>query len=173
MFCEYKGKHPKIASSAYIAEDAVVTGDVTIGENVSVWFKTVIRGDVAPTYIGDNVNIQDLSMLHQSPDNPLILEEGVTVGHQVTLHSSIIRKHALIGMGSLVLDGAEIGEEAFLGAGSLVPPGKKIPPRTLALGRPAKVVRELTEADFAEMKRIRREYVEKGQYYKNLRNSEQ
>ncbi|MBM7554766.1 gamma carbonic anhydrase family protein [Thalassobacillus pellis] len=169
MICEYKGKHPKIAKSAFIAEDAVVTGDVKIGEDSSVWFKTVIRGDVSPTEIGDRVNIQDLSMLHQSPDKKLIVEDGVTVGHQVTLHSSIVRKNALIGMGSIILDGAEVGEEAFVGAGSLVPPGKKIPPRTLALGRPAKVVRDLTEEDFSEMDRIRREYVEKGQYYKKLR----
>ncbi|MGG3923989.1 gamma carbonic anhydrase family protein, partial [Geobacillus thermodenitrificans] len=94
-----------------------------------------------------------------------------TVGHQVILHSAIVRKHALIGMGSIILDRAEIGEGAFIGAGSLVPPGKKIPPNVLALGRPAKVVRELTEDDFREMERIRREYVEKGQYYKALQQN--
>jgi carbonic anhydrase/acetyltransferase-like protein (isoleucine patch superfamily) len=114
------------------------------------------------------VNIQDNSVLHQSPNNPLIIEDDVTVGHQVILHSAIVRKGALVGMGSIVLDGAEIGEGAFIGAGSLVPQGKKIPPRTLAFGRPAKVIRELTEEDEREMARIRREYVEKGQYYKSL-----
>ncbi|WP_079478394.1 gamma carbonic anhydrase [Halobacillus salinus] len=168
MICEYKGKVPNIDSSAFIAEDSVITGDVTIGKEASIWFKTVIRGDVAPVHIGNQTNIQDLSMLHQSPDQPLIIEDGVTVGHQVTLHSAQIRENALIGMGSLILDGAEIGEEAFIGAGSLVPPGKKIPPRTLAFGRPAKVVRELTDDDFSEMNRIRKSYVEKGQYYKKL-----
>ncbi|PJH69135.1 gamma carbonic anhydrase family protein, partial [Salmonella enterica subsp. enterica serovar Typhimurium] len=81
------------------ANDAVITGDVTIEENASIWFKTVIRGDVSPTHIGKRSNIQDLCMLHQSPDNPLIIEEGVTVGHQVTLHSAIVRKNALVGMG--------------------------------------------------------------------------
>lgn len=167
MICEYKGKHPTIDSSAFVAEDAVITGDVTIGAEASIWFKTVIRGDVSPVHIGNQVNIQDLSLLHQSPDQPLIIKDGVTVGHQVTLHSSIIEKNALIGMGSLILDGAEVGEEAFIGAGSLVPPGKKIPPRTLAFGRPAKVVRELTEEDIKEMNRIRKSYVEKGQYYKS------
>ncbi|WP_162992642.1 gamma carbonic anhydrase family protein, partial [Bacillus velezensis] len=89
-------------------------------------FNTVIRGDVATTIIGNRVNIQDNSILHQSPNNPLIIEDGVTVGHQVILHSAIVRKHALIGMGSIILDRAEIGEGAFIGAGSLVPPGKKI-----------------------------------------------
>lgn len=168
MIYPYKGKSPKIAESAFIADYVTITGDVVIGEETSIWFNTVIRGDVAPTIIGNRVNIQDNSVLHQSPNNPLIIEDGVTVGHQVILHSAIIRKNALIGMGSIILDGAEIGEGAFIGAGSLVPQGKKIPPHTLAFGRPAKVIRELTDEDVREMERIRREYVEKGQYYKSL-----
>ena len=168
MIYPYKGKSPKIAESAFIADYVTITGDVVIGEETSIWFNTVIRGDVAPTIIGNRVNIQDNSVLHQSPNNPLIIEDGVTVGHQVILHSAIIRKNALIGMGSIILDGAEIGEGAFIGAGSLVPPGKKIPPHTLAFGRPAKVIRQLTDEDVREMERIRREYVEKGQYYKSL-----
>ncbi len=167
MIREYKGKTPIIDKTAYIASDVVVTGDVEIGAYSSIWFKTVIRGDVAPVRIGKNVNVQDQSMLHESPNKPLILEDGVTVGHQVMLHSSIVHKNALIGMGSIILDGAEIGEGAFIGAGSLVPPGKKIPPNTLAFGRPAKVIRELTDIDSKEMNRIRQSYVEKGQYYKN------
>ncbi|WP_173915789.1 gamma carbonic anhydrase family protein [Halobacillus sp. Marseille-Q1614] len=170
MICEYNGKFPQIDSSVFVAEDAVITGEVSIDEESSIWFKTVIRGDVAPVRIGRQVNIQDLSMLHQSPNRPLIIEDGVTVGHQVTLHSAHIKKNALIGMGSLILDGAEIGEQAFIGAGSLVPPGKKIPPRTLALGRPAKVVRELTAEDYKELDRIRKSYVEKGQAYKKLQS---
>ncbi|WP_404453768.1 gamma carbonic anhydrase family protein [Virgibacillus necropolis] len=167
MIHHYKNITPTIHESAFIAKDAVITGDVTIGEESSIWFKTVIRGDVAPTRIGNRVSVQDLSMIHQSPNNTVIIEDDVTIGHQVTLHSAIIRNNALIGMGSLILDGAEIGEHAFLGAGSLVPPGKKIPPRTLALGRPAKVVRELTDEDYQEMERVRKSYVEKGQYYKH------
>ncbi|MGG3998489.1 MULTISPECIES: gamma carbonic anhydrase family protein [Anoxybacillus] len=168
MIYPYKEHTPNIARSAFIADYVTITGDVTIGEETSVWFNTVIRGDVAPTIIGNRVNIQDNSVLHQSPNNPLIIEDDVTIGHQVILHSAIIKRGALIGMGSIVLDGAEIGEGAFIGAGSLVPQGKKIPPRTLAFGRPAKVIRELTEEDEREMARIRREYVEKGQYYKSL-----
>ncbi|RLJ82113.1 gamma carbonic anhydrase family protein [Planococcus citreus] len=168
MIYPYKDKSPNIDRSVFIADYATVTGDVTIGENSSVWFNTVIRGDVAPTIIGKNTNIQDLSMLHQSPDNPLILEDDVTIGHQVTLHSCKIKKGALVGMGSIILDGAEIGEGAFIGAGSLVAQGKKIPAGTLAFGRPAKVVRELNEADKQDMERIVREYAEKAAYYKSL-----
>jgi carbonic anhydrase/acetyltransferase-like protein (isoleucine patch superfamily) len=168
MIYPYKDKNPKIDPSVFVANNAVITGDVTVGEETSIWFNTVIRGDVAPTIIGKRCSIQDLSCLHQSPNNPLIIEDEVTVGHQVTLHSCIIRKRALIGMGSIILDGAEIGEGAFIGAGSLVPPGKKIPPNTLAMGRPAKVVRDVTPDDRKDMDRIIREYVEKGQYYKSL-----
>nr|WP_295970931.1 gamma carbonic anhydrase family protein [uncultured Bacillus sp.] len=170
MIYPYKGKNPKISDSAFIADYVTITGDVEIGDESSIWFNTVIRGDVAPTMIGKKVNIQDNSVLHQSPNNPLILEDEVTVGHQVILHSCILRKKAFIGMGSIILDNAEIGEGAFIGAGSLVSQGKKIPPNTLAFGRPAKVIRQLGPEDLADMERVRREYVEKGQYYKSLQN---
>lgn len=168
MIYPFKDKTPNIDPSVFIADYVTVTGDVTIGAESTIWFNTVIRGDVSPTIIGKRVSIQDLCCLHQSPKYPLIIEDEVTVGHQVTLHSCTIRKNALIGMGSIILDGAEIGEGAFIGAGSLVPPGKVIPPNSLALGRPAKVVRELNAEDKKDMERIVREYAEKGQYYKSL-----
>jgi len=166
----FKDKYPLIAETAFIADHVTITGDVEIGEQSSIWFGSVIRGDVAPTRIGNKVNIQDNSILHQSPNNPLILEDEVTIGHQVILHSCIVRKRALVGMGSIILDQAEIGEGAFIGAGSLVPQGKKIPPNTLAFGRPAKVIRELTPEDKKDMERIYTEYAEKGQYYKSLQS---
>lgn len=166
MIKSFKGQKPQIDQSCYIADNATLIGDITIGPKSSIWFNSVIRGDVAPTIIGEGVNIQDLCCLHQSPNQPLIIEDFVTVGHKVTLHSSIIRKHALIGMDSTILDGAEIGEYAFIGAGLLVPPGKKIPPHTLAFGRPAKVIRELTEDDYNELKRINASYIEKTEIYK-------
>lgn len=167
MVHAYKNHFPTIHPSTFVAKNATVIGDVTIEEDCSVWFQTVIRGDVAPTRIGKRVNIQDLSMIHQSPDLPVTIEDDVTIGHQVTIHGATIRNKALIGMGSLILDGAEIGENAYIGAGSLIPPGKKIPPHSLAFGRPAKVVRTLTEKDYEEMERIRTSYVDKGKYYKN------
>src|SRR3954447_26888495 len=168
MIYPYKGKNPIISDSAFIADFVTISGDVEIGDESSVWFNTVIRGDVSPTKIGKKVNIQDNSVLHQSPNQTLLIEDGVTVGHQVMLHSCIIKENALIGMGSIILDGAEIGEGAFIGAGSLVPPGKIIPPNSLAYGRPAKVIRELSAEDRADMDRIRQDYVEKGSYYKSL-----
>ncbi|MDA1477703.1 gamma carbonic anhydrase [Bacillus changyiensis] len=173
MIYPYQGTLPVIHETAFIADNATITGDVKLGELASVWFSVVIRGDVAPVTIGKGVNIQDLSCLHQSPDLPLLIEDGVTVGHQVTLHSAVIRRNALIGMGSIILDGAEIGEGAFIGAGSLVPPGKKIPPFHLAFGRPAKVIRPLTDHDKQEMERIHKEYIEKGQHYKSLQKKDE
>ncbi|TSB48133.1 gamma carbonic anhydrase [Alkalicoccobacillus porphyridii] len=169
MIYTYLNKKPQIAESAFVADYVTITGDVVIGEQSSIWFQTVIRGDVSPTRIGERVNIQDQSMLHQSPGIPLVIKNDVTVGHQSMLHSCTIEKNALIGMGSTILDGAIIGEGAFIGAGSLVPPGKQIPPHTLAFGRPAKVVRDLNDEDKADMERIRREYVEKGQIYKQMK----
>lgn len=168
MLYPYKGKEPKIDPTAFIGDNVVITGDVTVGEGSSIFYNTVIRGDVSPTTIGKKVNIQDLCCLHQSPAYPLIIEDEASIGHQVTLHSCHIKKGALIGMASIVLDGAVIGEGAFIGAGSLVTQGKVIPPNTLAFGRPAKVIRELTEEDKKDMHRILNEYYEKGQYYKSV-----
>ncbi|KGR74746.1 gamma carbonic anhydrase [Ureibacillus manganicus] len=168
MIYPYKDKNPKIDPTVYLADNVVITGDVTIGEDTTIWFNTVIRGDVAPTIIGKRCSIQDLSCLHQSPNKALIIEDEVTVGHQVTLHSCVVRKRALIGMGAIILDGAEVGEGAIVGAGSIVPPGKKIPPNTVVMGNPAKVVREVTPEDREDMDRVIREYIEKGQYYKSL-----
>lgn len=167
MLINYKGKVPKIHESAFIAPNATVIGDVELGENASVWFGTVLRGDIAPIRIGNNSNIQDLSILHQTPGMPLIIEDNVTVGHKVTLHSCTIKKKALIGMDSTILDGAVIGENTFIGAGSLITPGTEIPPNSMAFGRPAKVVRQLTDKDFEEMKRINETYVNHIPHYRS------
>jgi carbonic anhydrase/acetyltransferase-like protein (isoleucine patch superfamily) len=164
----FEGIKPLIHETVFLAKGSVVSGNVVIGEYSNIWYNSVIRGDIAPTKIGNRVSIQDNSTLHQSPNNPLIIEDDVIVGHNAILHSCIVRKGALIGMGAIVMDEAEIGEEAMIAAGTLVPPGKKIPPRSLAVGSPAKVVRELSDADFKELQRIRQSYVDKGQYYKKI-----
>ncbi len=167
MIIDYKNHTPKISDSAFIAPNATIIGDVEIGDNSSVFFGSVVRGDIAPVRIGNNTNVQDLSVLHQTPGLPLTLEDNVTIGHKVTLHSCTVKKGALVGMDSIVLDEAVIGENAFVGAGSLVTGGTVIPPNTLAFGRPAKVVRELTAEDLEEMKRINETYVGHIPNYKN------
>jgi len=168
LILPFDNKVPQIDPSAFLARGVVVSGDVTIGADTSIWYNTVIRGDIAPTIIGRRVSVQDNSTLHQSPGNPLVIEDEVTVGHNVILHSCIIRQGALIGMGAIIMDGAEVGEEAMVAAGALVPPGMKVPPRTLVVGSPAKVKRELNEEDFRELRRIRQSYVDKGKIYKEL-----
>lgn len=167
MILDYKNHSPKISDSAFIAPNATIIGDVEIGEFSSVFFGSVIRGDIAPVRIGNYTNVQDLSILHQTPGLPLTLEDNVTIGHKVTLHSCTVKKGALVGMDSTILDEAVIGENAFIGAGSLVTGGTVIPPNTMAFGRPAKVVRELTEEDLEEMKRINETYVGHIPNYKN------
>ena len=166
MILNYKEHVPKIHDSTFIAQNATIIGDVEIGAHCSVWFGAVIRGDVAPVIIGDYTNIQDQSVLHQSPNMPLTIEDHVTIGHRVTLHSCTVRSGALVGMDSTILDGAVIGENAFIGAGSLVTSNTEIPPNSLAFGRPAKVIRQLTDEDIQEMTRINATYVNHIPHYK-------
>ena len=167
MLYPYRDKTPAVADNAFIAPGVRIIGDVTIGEGSSVWFNTVIRGDEAPITIGKRCNIQDNSTCHLFEEFPLVLEDEVSVGHNVILHGCTIRKGALIGMGSTVLDGAEIGEYALIGANTLIPSGKKIPPRTLVLGSPGKVVRELTDKDFELIQLTIDSYYAKGQEFLN------
>jgi carbonic anhydrase/acetyltransferase-like protein (isoleucine patch superfamily) len=146
----YDGKTPRVAASAYLAPGSVLTGDVEIGEESSVWFQTVIRGDVNHVRIGARTNIQDHSVVHvTSRTNPTIIGDEVTVGHRAVLHGCTIRDRCLVGIGAIVLDGAVVGPDAMVGAGALVPPGMVVPSGKLVLGAPAKVKRDLTPAEIA------------------------
>ena len=146
MIHSFKDKTPEIDSSALVIESAQVIGDVVIGEESSVWFNAVIRGDVNYIRIGKRSNIQDGCVLHVARNTyPLIIEDEVTVGHNVTLHACTIKSRCLIGMGAIVMDDAEVGEDSIVGAGALVTAHTKIPPGSLVLGSPAKVKRPLTE----------------------------
>jgi len=170
----FQGTTPQIASNAYIDQDAVVIGDVTIGEDSSIWPTVVIRGDVHKIVIGRRTNIQDGSVLHVTAANqynpggfPLTIGDGVTVGHKAILHACTIGNYALIGMGATVLDGAIIGDKALVGAGTVVPPGKEIEGGYLWLGSPAKKMRELTEKELAYLEFSAEHYVElKNKYTK-------
>lgn len=144
----HRYKVPHVAPSAFVAPGCQLIGDVVIGEDSSVWFNSVLRGDVSYIRIGKKTNIQDLSMVHVSENfAPTIIGDNVTVGHCSVLHGCTIKNNSLIGMGSLLMDDAEIGEHVLLGAGSLVTKGTKIPPGTKAFGRPAKVVGDLTQEE--------------------------
>ena len=136
----------------WVAPNAVVLGNVEIGEDASVWFNTVIRGDNEIIEIGTGANVQDGCVLHTDPGFPMVIGADCTIGHMVMLHGCKIGRGSLIGIGSIILNGAEIGEECLIGANTLIPEGKKIPPRSVVMGSPGKIVREVTEADIARLK---------------------
>ena len=135
---------------ALVASTAVVEGDVTLEERVSVWWNAVLRGDDASLTIGAGTNIQDFVMVHPDPDAPMVVGRDVTVGHRATLHGVSIGDRALIGIGAVLLSGTHIGEEAIVAAGAVVRPGTVVPPRTMVAGVPAKVMRSVTAEEVAE-----------------------
>lgn len=160
MIHSFKDTTPEIHSSAWVTESAQVIGDIVIGEESSVWFNAVIRGDINYIRIGKRTNIQDGCVLHVARRTmPLVIGDEVTVGHNVTLHACTIGNRCLIGMGAVVMDGAEIGENCIVAAGSLVTPGTKIPPGNLVLGSPARVKRPLTEEEFRSIREAAAHYV--------------
>ncbi|WP_055107785.1 gamma carbonic anhydrase family protein [Paenibacillus ihumii] len=166
MLLDYRGKRPAVDASVFVAEGAKLIGDVTIGKNSSVWFNAVLRGDLAEIVVGERTNLQDGVVGHVNAGQPLIVGDDVSVGHAAIIHGCRIGKGTLIGMGAIILNGADIGEYALIGAGSLVTENTVIPPYTLALGSPARVVRELTEADLQRMKLTSDGYVVKGKEYR-------
>ncbi len=167
MLIKYKEWTPTLKKGAWIAQGASVIGRTTIGEDSSIWFGTIIRGDVHYITIGDRTSIQDLSMVHvthhkkddMSDGNPTIIGNDVTIGHRVMLHGCTIEDACLIGMSATILDGAVIGKESIVGASSLVTKNKIFPPRSLIMGSPAKVVRQLTDDEVAELYASAERYV--------------
>ena len=168
MIKSFQGKSPKIHETAFAAENAVIIGDVEIGEQASVWYGSILRGDVNFIRIGARTNIQDASVIHvSSKTHSTILEEEITVGHRVTLHGCYIEKGCLIGIGAIILDGARIGKNSLVAAGSLVTPGTEILARSLVMGAPARVRRELTDEEVKDLERFWRNYVTLGEIYRN------
>ncbi len=155
MIMKFKHYEPQIAENVFIAPSADVIGRTVVGKDSSIWFGVVVRGDVHRIEIGERTSVQDCSMVHvthyknddESTGFPTIIGNDVTIGHSVTLHGCTIEDGCLIGMSSTILDGAVIGKESIVGAGSLVTPNKKFPPRSMIMGSPAKVVRELSDEE--------------------------
>ena len=166
MIKPFNNIEPKIHPTAFIAENAIIIGDVEIGEDASVWFGAVVRGDVNHIRIGARTNIQDMTMIHvSSKTHATILEDEITVGHRVTLHGCHVESGCLIGIGAILLDGVRVGKNSLVAAGSLVTPGTQIPPNSLVMGTPAKVKRELTSDELAKLQQSWRNYVELKQHY--------
>lgn len=164
----YEGKMPVLGARVFVAENATLIGDVEIADDASVWYGVVLRGDIHHIRIGARANIQDNSVLHvEHETGPAIVGEEVTVGHSATVHGCTIGRGALIGIGATVLSHAVVGEQALIGAGTLVPEGMEVPARTLVLGVPGRVKRELTAEELARLDRSWRHYVEyKDRYLK-------
>ncbi len=170
MIHKFKDYTPKLGINTWIAPSADVIGDVVCGEDCSIWFGTVVRGDVHYITIGDRVSVQDLSMIHVThhkgkerkigDGSPTIIGDDVTIGHRVMLHGCTVESACLIGMSSTILDGAVIGKESIVGANSLVTKNKKFPPRSLIMGAPAKVIRKLTDEEIKELYASAKRYVE-------------
>jgi carbonic anhydrase/acetyltransferase-like protein (isoleucine patch superfamily) len=157
-------KPPKLGKNVFIAKSATVIGDVTIGTGSSVWYGAVLRGDINRIVVGHHSNIQDNAVLHLADDFPCLLGNWVTVGHGAIVHACKVGDEVLIGMGAVVLDGAVIGRQSLIGAKALVTQGSKIPPGSLVLGAPARVVRKLTPAERAGLKWWAEKYVDNAAY---------
>lgn len=168
MLIAYGGKLPQVDPTVYVQASARVIGDVEIGPHSSVWFHTVIRGDVNRVRIGARTNIQDNSTIHVTTDRwPTLVGDDVTVGHAVVLHGCRIGDGCLVGIGAIVLDGAEIGDNCLVAAGSLVTPGTSVPAGHLVIGRPARASRPLTAEELAHLGNAAQHYVAHAQRYRD------
>ncbi len=157
----FNGIEPTVHPTAFVAADAIIIGDVEIGEDASVWFGAIIRGDVNRIRIGARTNIQDGTVIHvSSKTHSTTLEDEITVGHRVTLHGCHVESGCLIGIGAILLDGVRVGRNSLVAAGSLLTPGTIIPPNSLVMGSPAKVKRDLTDDELAYLDKSWRNYVE-------------
>lgn len=163
---ELDGVAPRMADSAWVADSAQVMGNVVLGENSSVWFGAVLRGDTETITLGEGSNIQDGSVMHADVGFPLSVGKHVTVGHQVMLHGCTIGDESLIGIGATVLNGAKIGRNCLVGAGSLVTEGKEFPDGSMIIGSPAKVVRSLTPEQIEGLRRSAGHYIENAARYR-------
>jgi carbonic anhydrase/acetyltransferase-like protein (isoleucine patch superfamily) len=162
---KFLGKTPRLGKGVFIAKTATVIGDVTLGAHSSVWFGAVLRGDINRIAVGHHSNIQDNAVLHLADDFPCVVGNWVTVGHSAIVHACRVGDEVLVGMGAVILDGAVIGKQSLIGANALVTQGTKIPPGSLVLGSPAKVVRALTKKERAGLKWWADKYVANTAYY--------
>lgn len=159
MIHKFKGTAPDIEKANFVAESADVIGNVTAGENSSIWYNCTIRGDIESIRIGKNTNIQDNTVVHVGYDVGTVIGDNVTVGHRAIIHGCTIGDDCLIGMGAIILNDAVIGKESIVGAGALVTAGKKFPPRSLILGSPAKVIRSVTDEEVEGTRKNTESYV--------------
>jgi len=173
MLRPFRSIYPTVHPSAFVDESAQVIGDVHIGSESSVWMNVVVRGDVNYIRIGARTNVQDLTMVHVMRNtNPTVIGDDVTIGHSAVIHGCTIEDRCLIGMGAILLNGCRIGEGSIVAAGALVPEGMQVPPRSLVMGMPAKVRREVTEDERAGLRRYAQNYVRYKDEYRAAESAE-
>lgn len=165
MICKVKGYTPVIGKSVFVHKSAVVTGNVVLEENVSIWPCASLRGDMNRIVVGKNSNVQDNSVLHTNDEQPLIIGENVVVGHNVNMHSCVIGDGSLIGIGAVILDGVKIGKNCMVAAGALVTPNKEFSDGSMIMGSPAKAVRKLTQTDIDYQKGLVGHYLQEARDY--------
>ena len=170
MFYDLENKKPKNSGDNWVAPNAVVIGDVTLEKNTSIWFNATLRGDIEKIHIGEGSNVQDSCVLHTDPGYPLQVGKNVTVGHLVMLHGCIIGDDCLIGIGSTILNKAKIGKNSIIGANALITENKVIPERSLVIGSPGKVIRQVTDEEIKHIKENAQHYVKNYKKYKKLGN---
>lgn len=165
----FKEKNPTVSASAFVAPDAWIIGDTSVGETVSIFFNAVLRGDIEPIRVGRGTNLQEHVLVHTSHGmSPALIGEDVTVGHRAIIHGCSIGNRCLIGMGATILDNAEVGDDCIIGAHTLIPKGMRIPPRSLVVGTPGKVVRQLTNEELQSLVASAKGYQELGAAYRGL-----
>ncbi|MEZ4813202.1 MAG: gamma carbonic anhydrase family protein [Caldisericia bacterium] len=169
MSIEFLGNNkPIVDESVFISDGVFLNGKIFVGKNSSLWAGVMIRADVSEVTIGEMTNIQEGSIIHVDRDTPTHIGDGVTVGHGAILHGCVVKNFSLIGIGAIILDNAEIGDHTIIAAGSLIPPGKKIPPRSMVMGSPGKVVRELTKEEIDGLEEHARNYMKLANAHKGL-----
>jgi|TARA_B100001093_G_scaffold511920_1_gene580795 carbonic anhydrase/acetyltransferase-like protein (isoleucine patch superfamily) len=166
MIYDFENNIPTIDKDSWVASNAVLIGKVILKKNANIWFNVILRGDIEPITIGEGSNVQDGSVFHTDPGCPLTLGKGVTVGHMVMLHGCEVQDNSLIGIGSTILNKTKIGKNCIIGANTLIPENKVIPDKSLVLGSPGKVIRQVTDKEIEEIKENALHYVENYKRYK-------
>ena len=167
MIYEFENNTPRLDKDSWVASNAILIGKVVLKKDANIWFNVVLRGDIETIIIGEGSNVQDGSVFHTDPGCPLTLGKGVTVGHMVMLHGCEVDDDTLIGIGSTILNKTKIGKNCIIGANTLIPENKVIPDRSLVIGSPGKVIRQVTDKEVEEIKENAKHYVENYKKYKN------
>ena len=168
---EFLTRRPRIDRAAFIASSADIVGDVALGEDSSIWYQTVLRGDIQSIVVGRGSNVQDGTVVHLSSDLGVEIGDWVTIGHRAIIHACTIKDEVLVGMGAIIMDGAVVGERSLIGAGALITKGFEVPPGSLVMGSPARVVRALSEDEQNGLRSSAEKYVQVARHFRSMQDA--